>query len=211
MEEQFTEDELSYINSDIYDHSQNIHIKKYSRLFISNYTINCKNLAIGDYSLDPNIYFSMKEHASMVCGSLHGKLSNISTSLGTFSFSVLDNCSFSLRTQYSCRKSTIQDVVRSLRMQSITNAKNTIKQESLIVKDIKSHGTDLGEEFNRDSFYSTIYECLINNETLEVDTTKPVSDYDTKNLRLLKIMQEKNRLQHQIDNLNKQEQDLLNL
>ena len=103
-------------------------------------------------------------------------------------------------------------MVRSLRMQSVINARNLSKQqESLIVKDIKSRSTDLGEEYNRESFYSTIYECLINNETLEVDKTKPVNNYDTKNLRLLKIMQEKSRLQHQIDDLNKQEQDLLNL
>ena len=211
MEEQFTEEELSYINANVYDSTQNVYIEKPSKLFISNYNIRCRNLAKGKYSLDTTIGLPMHEQAGMICGDLRGKLADESISLGFFTFNILDNCTFSLRTQYPCRKSTIQDVVRSLRMQSITNAKNTIKQESLIVKDIKSRSTDLGEDYNRESFYSTIYDCLANNETLEVDKTKPVNNYDTKNLRLLKIMQEKSRLQHQIDDLNKQEQDLLNL
>lgn len=208
---QFNEDELKYINADIYDKSQNVHIEKYSRLIINTYNISCNNLPIGTYTLDINLNLPMTEYASMFCGYLRGKLIDNSTPTSNFSFNILDNCRFLLKTQYPCRKSTIQNAVLSLRTQAVVNARNLSKQEqSLIARDIKSH-TNLGEDYNRESFYATIYECLANDETLEVDTTKPVNNCDTKNLRLFKIMQEKNRLQHQINDLNNEEQDLLKL
>ena len=70
---------------------------------------------------------------------------------------------------------------------------------------------DLGEYYNRESFNDTIIECLANDETLIVDQNKPVQDSDIKQLRLAKILQDKNRLQRQLESLEEQEKDLLNL
>ena len=89
MEEQFTEDELSYIDANVYDSTQNVYIEKPSKLFIGNYNIRCRNLAKGKYSLSSTIGLPMYEQAGMICGDLRGKLANESTSLGFFTFNVL--------------------------------------------------------------------------------------------------------------------------
>ena len=102
-----------------------------------------------------------------------------------------------------CKRPTVEEIVRSLRTQAVVNAKKLSKeQESLIAKDIKAH-TDLGEAYNRESFYATLYECLENDETLEVDFTKSPTDKDVNVLQCAKLQQDKNRLlaeRKEIDN-----------
>ena len=64
----------------------------------------------------------------------------------------------------------------------------TAQQPSLIQKDIKRH-TNYGENYNRQSFYDTIDECMYYDESLDVSSVK-TSDEDTMYLNQKRIEQE---------------------
>ena len=129
---------------------------------------------------------------------------------------IVDNCEIMLKTKL-CKRPTVEEIVRSLRTQAVMNARNlSNQQESLIKKDIKNH-TDLGEDYNRESFFRTIYECLENDETLEVDFTKSPADKDVNILQVAKLGQNKKRLlaeRNEIDNeiaeIEKRRQEIIN-
>ncbi|MBQ7797801.1 MAG: hypothetical protein IJ371_01615, partial [Clostridia bacterium] len=68
----------------------------------------------------------------------------------------------------------------------------TVGKERLIPQAIDNY-TNLGDDYNRDSFYETVAEYVREDITLDVDLTKSPEDKDVKFLQLMKVMQDKYR------------------
>ena len=215
---QFTEQELEYINADPFDKSQPIYAYATSRegkILPTRYNIKCINLPKGSYDAGLKVSYHFNTIYAIAYGDLYDKLERYSE-LGHLSFNIVNNCEIMLKTKL-CKRQTVEEIVRSLRTQAVMNARNlSNQQESLIKKDIKNH-TDLGEDYNRESFLRTIYECLENDETLEVDFTKSPTDKDVNILQVAKLGQDKNRLlakRNEIDNeiaeIEKRRQEIIN-
>lgn len=69
-----------------------------------------------------------------------------------------------------------------------SNIITKLQKLTLIQKDIKKH-TDWGEEYNRESFYDTIEECLMNGDTLLIDSNNHSDDKDARFLRYMRLEQ----------------------
>lgn len=196
--------EIDYINADIFDNSQEIHayaVYHEIKLLPNNYNIRCTNIPNGIYSLHDKVNFHFNTKYNMVYGDLSDSLREAFENWGDFSFKVLGNCEFLLQVK-RCKHKDIKRIVITLREQALKNYKNSQQEQgTLIQKDIKQH-TDLGEDYNRESFESTVIDCFIDDDDLLVDLTKSPKDKDVKYLQLIKLMQDKNRYevkQQQLD------------
>ncbi len=216
---QFNEQELEYINADIYDKTQPIYAYATSRegkILPTRYNVRCTNIPKGKYIVNSTVNFHKSTLVNIAWGNYYRQLTDRYTPPEQFGFDVWDNCEFLLKSKF-CKQNTIQEIIHSLRTQAVMNARNlSNQQESLIKKDIKTH-TDLGEDYNRESFFRTIYECLENDETLEVDFTKSPTDKDVNILQVAKLGQDKKRLlaeRNEIDNeiaeIEKRQQEIIN-
>ena len=189
MDEKFTEQELAYINADIYDKSQPIHTyaKKIKNSILPNkYIIKCVNIPQGEYVTRNNISFHNTTVHNMAYGFFYKRLIEVYPDMGYFEFEVLNDCEFVLKSKH-CKQETIEKIIRSLRKQAVVNKQN-LNKESLIQKDIKSH-TNLGEDYNRESFYSTINECIVDKIPIEIDPNNKVIDADTISLHSAQLIQ----------------------
>jgi hypothetical protein len=174
------ENESKYVNASLDDNTQDIY-----REYISNTSsiIRCK-LPKGGY----NLVFRSPKDAQKAYADFRMKglkaFRNDNRVLIT-----LDN-----PTQISLNVSGggSKYLIELLRKQVIHNNR-LYGDERLIAKDIKSRSTDLGEDYNRESFESTIIDYFNDDENLVVDLTKSPKDSDVKYLQLMKLMQDKNR------------------
>jgi len=187
--------EIDYINADIFDNTQDIcayAVHNESKLLPNKYNIRCSNIPKGIYSLHDNVNFHFNTKYNMVYGDLSDSLREAFENWGDFSFKVLGNCEFLLQVK-RCKHKDIERIVVTLREQALKNYKNSQQEQgTLIQKDIKQH-TDLGEDYNRESFESTVIDYFIDDDDLEVDLSKSPKDKDVKYLQLMKLMQDKNR------------------
>ena len=191
--------EIDYINADIFDNTQDIHayaLYRESKFLPNKYNIRCSNIPKGVYSLHDKVNFHINTRLEMVYGDLSDSLREAFENWGYFSFKVLGDCKFLLEIK-KCNRKDIERIVATLREQALKNHKKLQQeQETLIQKDIKQH-TDLGENYNRESFESTIIDYFVDDEDLVVDLTKSPKDKDVKYLQLMKLMQDKNR--HEVE------------
>lgn len=195
--------EKKYINASARDSKQDI--CAYPDFIIlpglpNNYTIECKNLPKGTYNFNSNkvcMFFGTRYDFE------HGIKTNVTWSYDPnhFSFTVTEPGEVKIEVKNVIN---IRKYVQSLRRQALANLHN---QESLIQKDIKKH-TDLGEEYNRTSFYDTIDECLIDGEDLIVDQTKSATDSDVKYLKLMRLEQLSVKLYEEQQRLNQARKEL---
>ena len=108
----------------------------------------------------------------------------------------------------STTEKNMRKVHRQLEARAIIRNKGVKNSnDSLIKKEIKAH-TDLGEEFNRTSFYDTISECIELGEDLIVDTSKSPADPDIKYLQMNKYMQDEAKLVRERQKLEQKIRDL---
>ena len=145
---EFTEQELEYINANICDNTKNVYINKHNVFCLSTYEICCKNLPKGEYYINDTVNFPMQEISRMIFGYYKGKLKDKNLGSGHLSFTILDNCSFSLKPEYWHSKKSIQNIIRSLRTQAVINTRN-LNKDSLIQQDINAH-TDLDKPYEND-------------------------------------------------------------
>ena len=194
---QFTDNELDYIKRDIFDSDQDIYVyAKYPNMpkcLPNTYNIACKNLPIGSYSLKSkniDLHFNTK-----------WKLFYIDRNFMDIRYTEEDVLNFIMRESFDrimfqvkrCKRKDIERIVATLREQALFNQRKLEQNnQTLIQKDIKKH-TDLGEDYNRDSFVDTIMDYFYDNEDLIVDSSKSPKDRDVKYLQLMKLMQDKNR------------------
>ena len=171
---QFTEEELKYINDDIFNKENNIH----ATLLISDKYYIYATLPQGWYN------FTVAENEKMDClNHLRDKGVNANITYSGIFLNINEPRIVNILVATNCDK-----IVKDLR--SILVLMN--KKERLIAKDIKAH-TDLGEDYNRESFEDTILDYFNDDEDLVVDFTKSPKDSDVKYLQLMKLMQDKNR------------------
>ncbi|MBQ8522942.1 MAG: hypothetical protein IJ458_04755 [Clostridia bacterium] len=184
---QFTEKELKYINASILDKTHDIHIDGIQTIKAT--------LPKGKY----NIFVAECEDRLTICDDLRvfynikATPSLIKNRFGVeFAITANMKIEFSLvHERYEC----FAYIIHSLREQVICNRKILKqKKERLIEKDIKSRSTNLGEDYNRNSFFETIWECTQLDETLDVDLSKSPKDNDVNLLQFAKIQQDKLRL-----------------
>ena len=101
-------------------------------------------------------------------------------------------------------------IVRELRRQVVLNRrelKSAQTNQTLIQQDIKKH-TNLGEEYNRTSFYDTIDECLMDEEDLIVDNNVPNNDSDVVYLKLMRLEQLSMKMDDERRRINKERKNL---
>lgn len=192
MEEiKFTFNEKQYINAYIDDRTQDIHRNYNSN---SDVIYMCAKLPQGTYVLEIS-------DNSDICNQLeYFDIPSWVTSNKYVHFIITNETA---NKRFFLAADDIDDHVKNLRKQVVLRKRELQQaQERLIKKDIKSR-TDLGEDYNRESFYTTLYEYLENDETLEVDFTKSPTDKDVNVLQCAKLQQDKNRLlaeRKEIDN-----------
>ena len=178
----FTETELQYINAAIDDPHQLV--SRTFNAFFRKPFLTASFLSKGNYRLaieDP------QERITCVNELLHRfNMPAHATKYGV-EFTILYD------TLISLPLTDIESNVISLRKQDVLNRRKFAKkQETLIQKDIKTR-TDLGEEYNRQSFEDTILDYFNDDENLIVDHSKSIKDPDIRYLQLMKLMQDKNR------------------
>ena len=208
MKNYFTKEDLAEIYADPFDKSRQIYAcAKYPKrptIFPNTYTIKCSNLPLGLYIIrNKKIrFFASNEPTSQNNNNRGFKTGYFE--YGYFGFEIsAPNTELKLKIE-NCI--AVDDIIIELREKAIIN--RTKNNKTLIEQDI-IYRSNFGEEYNRESFYNTIYDCLDDDETLLIDMSKSVQDPDVKQLRLASISQQKNRLKRQIENLNKEEQELL--
>jgi len=196
MEEiEFTDKELAYIKADIHDETQDIYISGIARIKASlpkgKYCILVDDIDDRLYMCDDLMAYydisAIPKIANDDLKFLH-KFCYTCTAPGV-TFNVHSNMSIEFSLIHE-RPEHFAHIIHTLRKQAIYNSKLT--QESLIQQDIKFH-TDLGEEYNRQSFEDAILDYFNDDEDLMVDTSKSIKDKDVKYLQLMKLMQDKNR------------------
>ena len=90
--------------------------------------------------------------------------------------------------------------ILTLRQQAVLNRR---LEKGLIAKNIARHlildetSTNLGEKYNRESFYDTVQECLDDDSTIWIDDSKSLDDMDVRYLRTMKLLQDRQRLTKQ--------------
>ncbi|MBQ8522941.1 MAG: hypothetical protein IJ458_04750 [Clostridia bacterium] len=185
--------DIDYIHDGVFSSKNNIRAycpNRESKILPNKYNICCTNLPQGTYSIkNSKINFHFNTRYSMVYGDLFDSVRETYENYGDFSFKVLGDCEFMLQLK-RCKRKDIEQIVISLREQAVKNQNNLQqKQESLIQKDIKSH-TDLGEEYNRESFYATLNECAQDEFKIEIDPNNTLIDADTISLHSAKLIQD---------------------
>ncbi len=174
---QFTDEEIKYINSDINDQTQNIHRRLNT---INDIFYLYANLPKGTYILEISYH-------SDFCNQL--EYFNIPSWITSNKYVHFIISKENENKRLFLAVDNIDHHIKSLRKQVVLNQR---EKERLIQKSIKSH-TDLGEEYNRNSFEDTILDYFNDDEDLVVDLTKSPKDKDVKYLQLMKLMQDKNR------------------
>ena len=186
---EFTEQELEYINADVFDKSQQIYaycVNTESKILPNIYTIKCLDLPKGKYDAGLKVNFHFNTRYYIAYGHFHDKLHERYSESGRLKFDIIDNCDVLLKTKL-CKRPTVEEKVYALRTQIVLNTRK-LNKESLIQQDIKTH-TDLGEAYNRESFYSTINECIVDEIPINIDPTNTLIDADTISLHSAQLIQ----------------------
>lgn len=207
----FKDNELDYINENIFDSTQNIYVyAKYPNMpkcLPNTYNIACKNLPIGEYSLKGkhiDLHFNTKWKLAYIDRNFMDiRYTNESDVFNFIMRESLDRIMFQVKSKYK----DIESIVKELRRQAIFNQRKLEQNnQALIQMDIKNH-TDLGEQYNRESFYATINECIQDDTTLEIDSNNTLIDADTISLHSAKLIQDQiiiTREKRKLFNLEKQ-------
>lgn len=184
---QFTNDELEYIYASITDSSQDI--------YLSNKSTIIAKLPNAKYCLQIKHSKDRQTFCDNLMTFYHIPTITYPKSVG---FTIKHNERLELHFVYD----NVKDIILSLRQQAVLNnrlTKGLIAQdiERLSKADCDYCSTDLGEKYNRESFYNTIQECLDEDVILWVDDSKPLDDADVKYLRKMKLVQNKKFLTRQ--------------
>lgn len=181
----FNSDELEYIYATIGDDSQDIYQSSLTGIVAhlpnGKYFLRLKNLE-DRHTLRDDLMF-------------YHKIPTITDSKGVW-FTVKNNETLELSFVYE----TIKDIILTLRQQAVLNRR---LEKGLIAKNIARHlildetSTNLGEKYNRESFYDTVQECLDDDSTIWIDDSKSLDDMDVRYLRTMKLLQDRQRLTKQ--------------
>ncbi|MBQ7880818.1 MAG: hypothetical protein IJ358_03140 [Clostridia bacterium] len=166
----FSEKELSYINDDIFNAKNEIYVKCISNNL---HQILC-TLPHGKYSIG----FPNQQALKFFCCKMMLDKKVVNTNGLTAFFEMNGDCNLDVR--ILCNPEIVEGMVKDLRCQAVINSR-------------KLH-TNYGGNYNSESFYDTIMDCMSNDTTLLVDPDMPNNDKDRLFLRLMKIVQEENRL-----------------
>lgn len=192
-------EELLYLHDGIFNSKHPIYAK-----YASNHKANivCNNIPNGFYSIKFDDFDLASINESALCTDPCLSV-NLDTRKGStiLNIEVLDNCDF----QIIIDRIDTSIAVHTLRQQAVLNARN--QKTSLIKQDIARH-TDLGKEYNRISFYDTIEDCIADGDDLIVDETKSPRDMDVKYLQIMKVMQDKIKLDAEQQALNAKKAEL---
>lgn len=178
----FTNEELEYIYADIRDENQDVYLSG-----VINITAKLPN---GKYYLNLK---TVEDRQTLRDDLMSFDNIYTLTDKKVVWFTIKNNEKLDLCFVYENAK----DVIQSLRQQIVLNRR---LEKGLISKDIVKHltfdesCTDLGEKYNRESFYDTVHECLDEDITIWIDETKPLDDMDIRYLRTMKLLQDKQRL-----------------
>jgi len=106
-------------------------------------------------------------------------------------------------------ESNADQIVMDLRKQFILKSHDKRRLIKSCVDEIeRANKTKMDEQFNRDSLYDTIQECLDYDIPLNVDETKPMSDCDVRYLRAMKLLQDAKFINAKQDALNLEKAEL---
>ena len=181
----FSNDELEYIYASVTDSSQDIY-----RSSASEITAKLPN---GKYCLAIR---NMKDRQTIRDNLMIFYNIPTVTDMQSIYFTVKNNEQLKLNFVYEHS----QNIILSLRQQAVLNHR---LEKGLIAKDIVQHliinksSTNLGKKYNRDSFYSTIQECLDEDIIIWLDDSKSLDDEDVRYLRKMKLLQNKKLLTRQ--------------
>lgn len=217
---QFTEQELAYINIDVFDKTQSIYAycsHKTIKGFPAKYKIYCNEMPKGHYRLEgKNIDFD----TTTVWRIGYGFEPNLKPYYDTskkygFDFIINAPCSFGLT--ITCKD--VENYVKELRKQAILNGiclkpkterlieKTIQKRENISIKRA-GQKTDLGKAYNERSLYETAQECLDEDITIALDESKPTSDLFVRYLHAMKLKQDMQRLEKKQQSLDKEKSDI---
>ena len=204
--------DIEYVEADIFDCDNDIYVyatyPNMPKYLPNTYNLACRNLPLGSYSLKGK---HIDLHFDTIFKLAHTDDNFLDvryTESDVFNFIVRETRDRILLQVKKCNRKNIENIVKDLRRQLILKQKQLGQDnQTLIQKDIKSH-TDLGEDYNRESFYDTIWECVDIDETLDVDLTKSPKDKDINLLHFAKLMQDKSRLSAKQKELDKEKAEL---
>lgn len=193
----FSIEESKYIFTDLFNPRKAIYMEKYdSSLDIDDamanvdqsvpilFYVTAHNLPVGKYIIHiEDFQYAFKNSMQLKSQGILCFLKN-----AELTFSINDNTSINL---LFTTHNMAAKAVYELRLQNLEKLK--AHNPSLISKAIAQH-TNLGESYNQASFLDTIDECLEYDIPLNVDKSKPLTDFYVKYLRNMKLMQEKKHL-----------------
>jgi len=130
---EFTSSELEYIDKDVFDYEQDIYVyAKYPNMpkcLPNTYSIACKNLPIGTYSLKgKNIDLHFNTQFMLAYGK-KGILDTRYTENNVLNFIIKKPCDRILLQAKKCKSKNIENLVKELRKQALIN-KNKLEQQN---------------------------------------------------------------------------------
>ena len=195
----FTDEELKFINCNPLDTSNTIYATY--PILSSDFYVYVNHITPGKYQIDLHNKANIESFRKSI--KYLGKINSIKGT--TISFSIKMRRSFLIFAELNLAEGI--ELVKNLRKQVVLNNRILKEKERLIAKQIKTY-TNLGEEYNRNSFVDTILECMENNEELLVDCTKSPKDQDVKFLCLMQITQQENNIAKEQEILNNKKFEL---
>lgn len=181
----FTDEELKFINCNPLDTSNTIYATY--PILSSDFYVYVNHITPGKYQMDLHTNKNIESFRKSI--KYLGKINSVN---GTkVSFSIKMRRSFLIFAELNLADGI--ELVKNLRKQVVLNNRIINEKKRLIAKQIKTY-TNLGEQYNRNSFIDTILECMENNEELLVDCSKSAKDQDVKFLCLMQITQQENNI-----------------
>ena len=189
---QFTEQELKFINADIFDTTNDI----YATILINGQYSIYATLPSGWYK------FNIANDELLTCLK-HLRQDGISTNM--YHGGIIIHLT-NTQTAHIVVKNNRDEIVKELRKQAILNSMSSKRKTKNLVEkaiqrrnniSIKHHGqkSDLGQAYNLKSLYETANECLAEDITIELDESKPTTDLVVRYLRAIKLKQDMMRLE----------------